>query len=212
MNFLIDHDTRRAECKHEDRSVLEKYVSQNSLEMAVMIVSEPDDIVMGMTLAESSELYHSLSDRPRDFEDEEEAAELCVLALNSASTIPDYTLKLGKKLALEGQSRSSNKPDKAAPVKPTKAKADPTDNPNKRINLNGTDTVNVVDGKCKAGSILHTIVTAIDVELCGTIDEIVDYVTANHYIPKTGELADEKFAAHNIKYFLKQGKLEVDDL
>ena len=80
------------------------------------------------------------------------------------------------------------------------------------MKLEGDEGIVIVDGKCKKGSILDTIVTAINVEMCDSAQEIADYITANHVIPKTGELADEKFAWHNIKYFIKQGKLEIDDL
>lgn len=216
MNYLIDYDTRSVECKSEDRDQLEKYVKDNSLELAVCIVSEEDDFLMEMSGKEMSDLFNNLSDRPRKFESEDEAAELCWALLQSHSdSFPDFTPALGKKLLQAGEKRSSDsaKGKATAKSKPArKATSGATKAPQKRLKLEGDEGIVIVDGKCKKGSILDTIVTAINVEMCDSAQEIADYITANHVIPKTGELADEKFAWHNIKYFIKQGKLEIDDL
>lgn len=216
MNYLIDYDTRKVECKSEDSEPLEKYIKENSLELAVCLISEEDDLIMEMSQKEMSDLFHNYSSRERKFESEEEAAELTFAMLQSHKTeFPDFTPALGKKLLQAGQKRSSDSAKgKSTSTKPksTKATSGATKAPAKRLKLEGDEGIVIVDGKCKKGSILDTIVTAINVEMCDSAQEIADYITANHVIPKTGELADEKFAWHNIKYFIKQGKLEIDDL
>lgn len=216
MNYLIDYDTRQVECKSEDSEPLEKYIKDNSLELAVTLISEEDDLIMEMSLKEMSDVFNNLSERPRKFESEEEAAELVFSMLEAhQQDFPDFTPALGKKLLQAGDKRSSDsakgKPASTKP-KPAKATTGASNVPQKRLKLEGDEGIVIVDGKCKKGSILDTIVTAINVEMCDSAQEIADYITANHVIPKTGELADEKFAWHNIKYFIKQGKLEIDDL
>lgn len=216
MNYLIDYDTRSVECKSADREVLENYVRINNLELATCIVSEEDDLIMEMSFKEMSDLFHNLSERPRKFESEEEAAELVFAMLQThQNEFPNYTKQLGKKLLKAGEKRSSDSAkgkSTSTKPKPAKATTGASKTPQKRLKLEGDEAIVVVDGKCKKGSILDTIVTAINVEMCDSAQEIADYITANHVIPKTGELADEKFAWHNIKYFIKQGKLEIDDL
>jgi len=216
MNYLIDYDTRSVECKSEDLDQLTKYVKDNSLELAVCIISEEDDLIMEMSGKEMSDLFHNYSSRERKFESEEEAAELAFAMLESHKTnFPDFTPALGKKLLQAGEKRSSDSAKGKSTAKPkpaSKATSGATKAPQKRLKLEGEEIIVVVDGKSKKGSILDTIVTAINEEMCGSAQEIADYITTNHVIPKTGELADEKFAWHNIKYFIKQGKLEIDDL
>lgn len=120
MNYLIDYDTRKVECKSADRVVLEKYVADNSLEMATAIISDEDDFLMEMSMGEMSDLFHNYSDRERKFETEEEAAELCWAMIQShADDFPNYTKPLGKKLLKAGEKRSKDNERKSAtPAKP----------------------------------------------------------------------------------------------
>lgn len=216
MNYLIDYDTLKVECKSEDRKALDKYITDNDLGLALTVIAEEDDFLMEMSQKEVSGLFHNLSDRPREFKNEDEAAEVTFATLQSYSEdFPDFTPALGKKLLKAGDKRSADgaKGKPATTAKPAaKQTSGAEKTPQKRLKLEGDEAIAVIDGKCKKGSILDTIVTAINEEMCGTAQEIADYITANHTIPKTGELADEKFAWHNIKYFIKQGKLEIDEL
>jgi hypothetical protein len=215
MNFLIDYDTRMVECKCEQSDTLEAYIEDNGLELAVTIVADQDDLVMDMSLKEISQLYHNYAENKREFKDEDEAAKFCWdMIVSHADNIKDYTPALGKKLLQAGKARSSDnaKPATAASAKPVKADSKAASKPvNKRVKLEQSDMLAVIDSKCKKGSILHTIVTAIEVELCETVEEVTEYITSNHVIPKTGELADTKFADHNIKYFVKQGKISAEE-
>jgi len=215
MNFLIDNDTRMVECKCKDRTTLEAYIEDNGLELAVTVVGEQEDLIMDMSFDEVNALFHNYAENKRKFKDEDEAATFCWdMMVSHADNIKDYTPALGKKLLQAGKSRSSDnaKPATTASAKPVKADSKATNKPvNKRVKLEDSDVLAVIDGKCKKGSILHTIVTAIEVELCETVEEVTEYITANHVIPKTSELADTKFADHNIKYFVKQGKISAEE-
>jgi len=215
MNFLIDYDTRSVQCKSSDIDLLAAYVKDNGLEMAVAIISGEDDFLMEMSFAEVNGLFHNISDSKRKFENEEDAAKFCWSLLQTEEDeFPEFTAKMGKKLLKEADKRSKDKgdttvpPTKKPPAKATTGAEKPTA---KKVKLEGNEEILVIDGKCKKGSILHTIVTAIETELCETAEEVAGYIMANHIIPKTGELADEKFAWHNIKYFIKQGKLSAEE-
>ena len=125
MNYLIDYDTRKVECKSEDSEALEKYIKDNSLELAVCLISEEDDLIMEMSQKEMSDLFHNYSSRERKFESEEEAAELTFAMLQSHKTeFPDFTPALGKKLLQAGEKRSSDSAKgKSTSTKPKPAKA-----------------------------------------------------------------------------------------
>ena len=128
MNFLIDYDTLSVECKSEDADVLQQYISDNDLGLALAIVSEEDDMLMEMSLKEISGLYHKLSDRPRKFELEEEAAKATFALLEDTDEeYPVFTPALGKALLKAAAKRSKDKgdttvaPAKKDPVKPKQA-------------------------------------------------------------------------------------------
>jgi len=130
MNFLIDYDTLSVECKSEDADVLQQYISDNDLGLALAIVSEEDDMLMEMSLKEISGLYHKLSDRPRKFELEEEPVKATFALLEDThEEYPVFTPALGKRLLKEADKRSKDKgdttvaPAKKAPAKPTSAPA-----------------------------------------------------------------------------------------
>jgi len=215
MNFLIDYDTRSVQCKSSDTDLLAAYVKDNGLEMAVAIISGEDDFLMEMSFSEVNGLFHNISDNKRKFENEEDAAKFCWSLLQTEEDeFPEFTAKLGKKLLQDAAKLQKDKavPNPTASKKPPAKATTGAEKPTaKKVKLEGSEEILVIDGKCKSGSILHTIVTAIETELCETAEEIAGYITTNHIIPKTGELADEKFAWHNIKYFIKQGKLSAEE-
>lgn len=209
MFYCIDFDTRRVESKCESRIPLDEYISENDLSLAVAVVGNEDELCLEFSLNEMTEVYGHLCGNPPKFEDEEEAASKTWIALQENEDIfPEFTSKLAKKL-LKG---SKIKQESNEVAKPTAKKTSPKKTTgSSRASLNLEDPIFVVDGKCKSGSILATIVTAIDDDLCATVGEVRDYILQNHVIPKTGELADEKFADHNLKYFLKQGKISTEE-
>jgi len=132
MNFLIDYDTRSVQCVSDNISELEQYVTDNSLGLAVAIISEEDDLLMEMSVKEITELYHNNSEQARKFTNEEEAAKFCWSCLQSnLDDFPKYTKSLGKRLLKEADKRSKDKgdttvaPAKKAAVKATSAPAKP---------------------------------------------------------------------------------------
>lgn len=210
--YAIDFDSRSVESKSEEGEDLASYVLDNNLTLAIALVSSEDELCLEMSLGEMQDLYANLTLDDKEFDSEESAAKACWSALEEESeTFPKFTPALGKKLLKQAAKRSSdatvNKGEGKA-KKPSQAKQGA---PKARIKLDMSATLTVIDGKCKSGSILHTIVKAIDEELCGSVQEVLDYIVANHVIPKTGELADIKFAEHNVKYFLKQGKISTGE-
>lgn len=212
MNYLIDYDTRQVECKAKTSKELEAYIKDNDLGMAVCLVDSEDELALQMSLEEMQDLYANITLDDREFGNEDDAAAHCWSVLNSHDDdFLNYTPALGKKLLKAGQSRSADGAkgkSTASKAKPAKQTSGAKTAPQKRLKLEGDEGLIVVDAKCKAGSILDTIVTAINVEMCDSVVEVVDYITNNHIIPKTGELTDEKFAYHNVKYFIKQGKIK----
>jgi len=132
MNFLIDHDTRSVQCVSDNISELEQYVTDNSLGLAVAIISEEDDLLMEMSVKEITELYHNNSEQARKFTNEEEAAGFCWSCLQSnLDGFTKYTKALGKRLLKEADKRSKDKgdttvaPAKKAPAKKAPAKKAP---------------------------------------------------------------------------------------
>ena len=130
MNFLIDYDTLSVQCVSDNISELEQYVTDNSLGLAVAIISEEDDLLMEMSVKEITELYHNNSEQARKFTNEEEAAKFCWSCLQSnLDGFTKYTKALGKRLLKEADKRSKDKgdttvaPAKKAPAKPTSAPA-----------------------------------------------------------------------------------------
>ena len=209
MFYAIDFDTRTVESKSEDGEDLAAYVLDNDLSSAIALVDSEDELALSFSLKELTELHENITMDDDQFGSEEEAATACWKALEEASSdFPKFTKALGKKLLNQAPKQSVSTPKAKTDTKP---KAVKNSAPQARVKLNNDDTLTVLDGKCKKGSILDTIVTAIDDDLCESVGEVLDYITSNHVIPKTGELADMKFASHNVKYFIKQGKLSAEE-
>lgn len=211
MFYAIDFDTRSVESKSTDGELLAAYVLDNDLSLAVAIVDSVDELVMQFDLVEMIDLHENLTMERAEFKSEQQAAEACWDAMWGDESIPEYTVALGKKMVKSANSKRDSGKAAKAPAKKQKRSADSQGTPRTRIKLDYDAELVVVESKVKQGSILHTIVTAIDDEMCATVKEVVEYITSNHVIPKTGELADVKFAEHNIKYFVKQGKLSLEE-
>lgn len=211
MYYAIDFDTRTVESKSEDGEDLAAYVLDNDLSQAIALVDSEDELVLSFSLSELADLYSNITmdEINTSFASEDKVAAMVWEALEEASSdFPKFTKALGKKLLNQVPKQSASTPKAKTDTKP---KAVKNSAPKARVKLNNDDTLTVLDGKCKKGSILDTIVTAIDDDLCESVGEVLDYITSNHVIPKTGELADMKFAEHNVKYFIKQGKLSAEE-
>lgn len=211
MYYAIDFDTRTVESKSEDGEDLAAYVLDNDLSQAIALVDSEDELALSFSLSELANLYSNITmdEINTSFASEDRVAAMVWEALEEASSdFPKFTKALGKKLLNQAPKPSVSTPKAKTDIKP---KAVKNSAPQARVKLNNDDTLTVLDGKCKKGSILDTIVTAIDDDLCESVGEVLDYITSNHVIPKTGELADMKFAEHNVKYFIKQGKLSAEE-
>lgn len=199
MHYIIDFDTRSVESESEDKELLSAYIVDNNLSDAVVVISSAEELCFEFSLDEMRELHENISSRKMyiALDEEEASSALWELFDDDQYNFPTFTVCLGKKLL-----RPSDEKPKPEP-KPKSKSLSP------RIKLNLEDTITILNTKCKRGSILHTIVTAIDDHLCNNVGEVIDYITSNHVIPKTGELADVKFAEHNIKYFVKKYNLAL---
>lgn len=206
MNYAIDNDSLRVLVKHESKEVLGSFVEDNSLELAISIVSSPDDLELEFTLKEVMSIGINLGMNERLIPEDEASLRVFGAIRDVENDIPDFSIKKAKKQFRISEERSSDKTEEIHEPAPKKEKA-----PRKKVEYDFDAEVKLIDGKCKSGSILATIVTAIEEEFCSTLGEVRAYILENHVIPKTGELADEKFADHNIKYFLSQGKISVGD-
>ncbi len=201
MFYAIDFDTRTVESKSEDGDLLAAYILDNDLSLAISIVDSEDELCLNFSLNEMQDLAENLYGKKIEFDNEDQAAKYCWESLEELQNrFPKFTPALGKKLLKGSVKQDSNT-----------AKTSKPDAPRTKVVLELDATITIVDGKCKKGSILHTIVTAVEDEFCDTVGEILDYITENHIIPKTGELADRKFAEHNVKYFLKQDKISTGE-
>ena len=215
MFYAIDNDQLDVESVSIKGEDLASYIVNNDLTLALSLITEEDDLSLNFTVEELTSIYNNLETnnnldhtKDKEFESEEDAARACWDSLEEyQNEFKKFTVALGKKMLKSANSKSAEdnlaKPDAKVANKPKSA-------PNPRIKLNNDDILVVVNGKCKKGSILDTIVNAIDEEMLETVGEVLEYITTNHIIPKTGELADMKFAEHNIKYFLKEGKISTE--
>ena len=183
-------------------------MADNGLELAVAIVDSADELCLSFSIEEMKDLATNLGFPDAKFTNDEDAADdLINFLAMSQDEFPEFTAKLGKKL-LEGSKKSTKA---KAPTANKPAKKASGDAPKARVKLDYDAQLVTINTKCKKGSILDTIVKAIDEELCDSVQEVLDYITSNHVIPKTGELADVKFAEHNVKYFIKNGNISQEE-
>lgn len=209
MFYAIDFDSLTVESKSKQGEDIASYVLENDLSLAVALIDSDDELCLQFSLDEMEVLYENLtSEKDAVGDDEESASRLCWEALEAhQEDFPEFTTKLAKKLLKQSPETKVAKP-KPKTNSPTKAKDSPS---RTRVSLDLDSSLTIVEGKCKKGSILHTIVLSVEDELCDTVGEVLDYIVNNHIIPKTGELADMKFAEHNVKYFIKQGKINAEE-
>ena len=215
MFYAIDNDKLTVESVSKLGEDLAAYTLDNELTLALTVVNEADDLSLNFTVEELTSFHSYLQGldefedvKTANFDDEDDAAEACMELLEEhQSLFPKFTKTLGAKMLKAG---AKTEPEGGSDKPTTKGKVTKERAPSKRITLDNDDTLVVVSGKCKKGSILDTIVNAINEEMLESVGEVLTYITENHIIPKTGELADMKFAEHNVKYFLKEGKISTE--
>jgi hypothetical protein len=209
MFYAIDFDSLTVESKSEQGEGIADYILENDLSLAVALIDSSDELCLQFSLNEMNDLHKNICETDVDLIDDEELLADVVWEIleESKDNFPEFSPKLAKKLLKQSPEAKVTKP-KPKTNSPTKAKDSPS---RTRVNLDLDSSLTIVEGKCKKGSILHTIVLAVEEELCDTVGEVLDYIVNNHIIPKTGELADMKFAEHNVKYFIKQGKINAEE-
>jgi len=121
MFYLIDFDKREAVAKSDKISMFEDYIHSNDLGMALVIISSEDELVMELSIVEMQSMYDGISDHPRTFVDDDEAASITWSTLQSVEeTIPKFTPALGKRLIKQAGSDSSSATDQSKKATPTK--------------------------------------------------------------------------------------------
>ena len=209
MFYAIDFDSLSVESKSEQGEDIANYILENDLSLAVALVDSSDELCLQFSLSEMNNLLENICEVDVALIDDEELlADVVWETLEEyKDNFPEFNPKLARKLLKQSPEAKVVK-SKVKTNSPTKAKNSP---PSTRVSLDLDSSLTIVEGKCKKGSILHTIVLAVEDELCDTVGEVLDYIVNNHIIPKTGELADMKFAEHNVKYFIKQGKINAEE-
>lgn len=206
MFYCIDFDTRTVESKCESKEDLEQYVVDNDLDLAVAIIGSEEDLLNQFSIEEmldlSCSLGNELSNDPNMpsklwnllEEKQEEHRTFTPEIVEELLEEAELPLEKRKSIKTERKNRRGHKPYKIgrSPI--------PEETP---IHFVG-------DIKFNKGSILHSMYIAIEEELCTTVGEVVAYLTKYHIIPKTGKPADEKFAQHNIKYFVRKGCIKIE--
>lgn len=211
--YAIDFDSRLVESKSKDGEDLHAYILDNELTLAVALVDSEDELCLQFSLDEMIDLYEGLTLERKEFDgDENLAASACWEALEEEQdSFPTFTKALGKKLLKGAAKRTSDATVSKGDGKAKKPSQPKQSAPRSRVKLDMEAELIVVDGNCKNGSILHTIVTAIEDEMCSSIQEVLDYIVANHVRGKSGELADSSYASRSIKDLIKMGKLSIGD-
>jgi hypothetical protein len=212
MHYLIDFDSRSVEFKSEDFVILQDYIQTNKLELALVIVSSAKDVFEYLSFEEMKDLYSTLTldEGEWDNSDNLQPSIDCWQALEEyQNDFPVFRASKGKK-ALKSRAVNDDpvvktKTETAKAAKPAKRLRTP------KIDLDMGQELLVVDGKSKAGSILNTIATAIEDEMCGSVQEVVDYIVANHIKGKSGDPADISYAVRSIKDLIKMGKLSLEE-
>lgn len=109
MNFVIDYDTRKVECKSSDPNLLADYIMRNGLEMAVTLISCEDDLVLEMSFKELVDLHENLVGESRHFDDPEHAADIIWSELvMEADKFPTFDKRVEKKLLKQAAARSKD--------------------------------------------------------------------------------------------------------
>ena len=154
--YAIDFDTRTVESKSEDAEELAGYIIDNGLSMAVAMVEGEDDLSLGFSMAEMSDLYSNITMDDLESKTEDEAAQTCWKALEEAKDdFPKFTKALGKKLlkAAAKRSKDSAKPS-PNPVKES-APRKPRDPSKPRAPKTTDAAILLISTEPKANNLLH---------------------------------------------------------
>lgn len=99
MYYCIDHDSRTVESKSSSKTVLNQYVKENALTLAISIVSNPDELALKFSLLEMHYIYGFLNGNPPEFKNAKEASVYVFDTLEEhEDEFPTFTKALGKRL------------------------------------------------------------------------------------------------------------------
>ena len=211
MFYAIDFDTRTVESKSEDGELLASYVADNDLTLAIALVSSEEDLSLEMSLGEINDVYMHLTNDKIAFKTEEQAAEKCWEALvEHGDYIPDFSVKLGKKLLKAANKSEPQADNNQTADEPKTIKAKPV-KVNKGIrakDLIGM-TFNNTDKSPRAGSAMAVITDFIEENLGeATLDEVVQAFVDNYVPAKSTAVIDEKYALGYIRGAFNEGYIE----
>lgn len=119
MYYAIDHDTRRVLCK-SPTDELHTYVEENGLALAITVVDSEDDLSLNFTIEEIDSVLGTLGQKPRKWEDEDDAAEFCWSTMED-SDVQLFSKRSAKKL-LGSDSSADVEPAPSKTGKPTSTK------------------------------------------------------------------------------------------
>jgi len=106
VHYLIDYDTRSVNAKSEDGKLLEQYISNSDLYLALAVISSTDELCIFFSFNELHDLYINIGGS-RHWDDEEEIADaIWDILAESEDDFPVFTKKLGKKLLKDADKRN----------------------------------------------------------------------------------------------------------
>jgi len=121
MHFLIDFDKLEVLSKSEDKELLDTFIEDNGLSLAIALIDGADELALEFSISEMHRLHTNIGSNGKQFDDEDEESEaIWEILEESEDDFPDFTKALGKKIAKgDGEkptkgSTKSSKP-KAAP-------------------------------------------------------------------------------------------------
>jgi len=209
MNFLIDYDTLSVECKCDNADTLKKYITDNDLGLAVVIIGEPDDMLMEMSSKEVGILYHKLTDKPRKLENEEQAAEhTFALLQDTADDYPAFTLAVGKRLLKEAAKRSKDT---------TVTKGSAEAKPASKSGTEGSNPAKVKQGKRATDATVLTLGTepktnTLPRKIYDIVDDNMGEATLADIIDNRGDMTEEACRKQVTRCIRKGFIIKEDDL
>lgn len=93
MFYAIDYDSRKVESKNQNDNLLQKYILNNNLELAVALISNEDELVLKFSLNEMNDVLTNLGCKTK-YLVESKAADRIMKELVKQK-IPTFTKKFG---------------------------------------------------------------------------------------------------------------------
>jgi len=167
---------------------LQKYITDNNLGLAVVIIGESDDMLMEMSSKEVGILYHKLTDKPRELENEEQAAEhTFALLQDTADDYPAFTPAVGKRLLKAAAERSKD-------TTVTKGSADAK--PTSKSPTEGSESTKVSRGKRVTDATLLALGTepkanTLPRKIYDIVDDNMGEATLTYILDNRGDITEE---------------------